>query len=253
MTVRLRRLAFIGAACAVLPPAVIALRHLPPFGHYPGPYGDIVNGLLPGARKITNMVTAVNFDVRAFDTLGEEFILLAAVTGTVVLLRGARGEQQSAKPGRIPGRPTSPPSEAVALVARWFMPVIALFGAYVVLHATITPGGGFQGGVIIGSSVLLLYLGEGYRAWRKLMRAKLLEIAEGAGCATFVLAGFAGLLEGGGFLQNLLPLAAPGSLLSGGLIAVVNLAVGVAVSAGFALLFVEFLEETREPDRDNSS
>lgn len=39
------------------------------------------------------MVTAVNFDLRGFDTLGEEVMLLAAVVGTTVILRGARGEK----------------------------------------------------------------------------------------------------------------------------------------------------------------
>jgi multicomponent Na+:H+ antiporter subunit B len=247
MTPRLRRLLFAAAIFAIAPLAVLVLRRLPPFGHYPGPYGDAVNALVPGARQVTNMVTAINFDVRALDTIGEEFILLAAVTGATVLLRGGRGEGTGARSARLPGRPLAPPSEAVILAARWFSALLLLFGIYVVLHAAITPGGGFQGGAIIGSASLLLYLGEGYRSWRRLIGAEPLERLEGVGCALFVLAGFAGLFAAGTFLANALPLAPAVSILSGGLIPVVNLGVACAVACGFTLLFLEFLEETREP------
>ena len=69
MTPRLRRLLFVAAIFALAPLAVLVLRRLPPFGHYPGPYGDAVNALVPGARQVTNMVTAINFDLRALDTI----------------------------------------------------------------------------------------------------------------------------------------------------------------------------------------
>ena len=44
-------------------------------------------------------MSAVNFDYRSFDTLGEEFMLVCAVTGVVVVLRGNRGEQLGALAG----------------------------------------------------------------------------------------------------------------------------------------------------------
>jgi multicomponent Na+:H+ antiporter subunit B len=192
------------------------------------------------------MVTAVNFDYRGFDTLGEEFMLLAAVTGTVVLLRGARGEGISECPGEVPGREITPRSEAVTLICRVFAPLTMLYGLYVVLHAQLTPGGGFQGGVIIGSA-LLLYLGEGYASWRKFMRARWLDACEGGGAAVFAVAGLASMAAGGKYLENLLPLGKIHTLLSGGLILILNLGVAFAVTGGFGLLFLEFVEETRAP------
>lgn len=238
---------FLIALAVALPPAIAGLAHLPAFGHYPGPYGDIVNRRAPVERHVTNMVTAVTFDVRGFDTLGEEFILFASVTGVVMLLRGSRGEDLSAAPATLPGRPARAPSAAMTAAARWLAAAAVLWGIYVVVHAQLTPGGGFQGGAVIGSAMLLTYLGDGYAAWRRAMPGTLLDLGEAIGAGGYVLAGLAPMLVGAAFLENTLPLGKTGSLLSGGLILVVNLATALAVASGFAMMFLEFLEETRAP------
>src|SRR3954451_2333410 len=64
--------------------------------HQPGPYGFVLNGVGVTERHATNLVTAVNFDYRALDTLGEEFILFMATTGVVLILRRLRGEHETA-------------------------------------------------------------------------------------------------------------------------------------------------------------
>lgn len=163
MTPRRRSAVAAFGLIALLPGIATTIAHMPRFGTHPLPYGEAINRVVPAERHVTNMVTAVNFDYRGFDTLDEEYMLLAAVTGTLVLLRGRRGENVSAAPARAPDREIPPRSEAVTLVCRFFAPVLLLFGIYVVLHAQLTPGGGFQGGVIIASGALLIYLGEGYR------------------------------------------------------------------------------------------
>lgn len=177
-------------------------------------------------------------------------MLVAAVTGAVVLLRGERGEALTADPAVMRGRLNVPRSDAIVLIGRLMGPLILLFGLYVVLHATVTPGGGFQGGVIIGSGLLLLYLCEDYRTWRRFVRSRWLDACEGGGALLFVLAGLAPLGFGGHFMQNIMPLGHFRDMLSGGLMQVANAGVACAVLAGFALVFLEFLEETREPRGD---
>src|SRR5207248_2880849 len=71
---------------------VVGMTGLPDFGHWHGVYGLVVNGTELTERHATDFVTALNFDLRAFDTLGEEFILFASVTGVVLLLRQLRDE-----------------------------------------------------------------------------------------------------------------------------------------------------------------
>jgi multicomponent Na+:H+ antiporter subunit B len=242
---RARLVVFLLGVVFLLPAAARIAWRMPEFGAHPLPYGDAINRSAPAERHVSNMVSAVNFDYRAFDTLGEEFMLVCAVTGAVVLLRGSRGEALTAQPGRLHERPLEPRSDAVVLVCRFAAPVVVLFGIYVALHAMVTPGGGFQGGAIVASGILLLYLGDGYRRWRQLVRSRRLDAGEGGGALVFALAGLLPLLIGARFLQNVLPYGQFADLLSGGLMQVINAGVALAVTAGFLLLFLEFLEETR--------
>jgi multicomponent Na+:H+ antiporter subunit B len=245
----LRQTVAVVLCLATLGLAGAAIFGLPAFGHYPGPYGDLINAVGVYERHATNMVTLVNFDYRGFDTLGEEYILFAAVIGAVVLLREHRGEEMGAEPGKADEAPLIERSEAVAFGCRCAIGLTILFGIYVVLHAHLTPGGGFQGGSVVGSAVSLLYLGLGYKAWRRLTKSGPLGVAEAVGTGLFVAAGLAPMAAGAPFLANVLPLGKTGSLVSAGTIPLINITVGVAVAAGFAMLFLEYLEETREPGR----
>jgi multicomponent Na+:H+ antiporter subunit B len=239
----------LAAVAAALPFVVAAM---PPFGAHPLPYGDAINHLAPIQRHVTNMVTAVNFDYRSLDTLGEEMMLLGAVTGTAVLLRSSREDQPEDRPATAPGRTIPPRTDAVALTARLFGPVTLVYGIYVVLHAQLTPGGGFQGGAVIASGLLLLFLGEGYPSWRGLMRTGLLDALEGGGAAMYAIAGLAPMVVGASYLANVLPPGQLRALLSGGMILILNWAVAIAVAGGFGILFVDFLKETRADADDGS-
>jgi multicomponent Na+:H+ antiporter subunit B len=245
----------VAALCslAIAPAVAVVILRIPAFGRHPLPYGDAVNRDTVAQRHVTNMVTAVNFDYRAFDTLGEELMLVAAVTGTLVLLRGRRGESVSDRPAQAEDRPVCERSEAVTLACRLFLPLIVTFGIYVILHAQLTPGGGFQGGAIVASGTLLLYLGESYRLWRRLVRSLLFDMLEATGAIVLVLCGLGPMMRGQAFLENVLPLGRTGALLSGGLILIENAAVALAVTAGFILLLLEFLEETRATREDEQS
>jgi len=245
MSPRLRLVLF-ALACLVTLPAVIGIAlNMPAFGAHPMPYGDAINAAAPRERHVSNMVSAINFDYRGFDTLGEEFMLLCAVTGTVVLLRGSRGEALEARPGIVPGRKMPPRSDAVVLIARLFAPLTMLFGVYVALHAMTTPGGGFQGGVIAASAALLIFLGEGYRGWRGVVKSPMLDVLEGGGATLYALCGFASMALGAPYLTNFLPLGTFKDVWSGGLMLVENAGVACAVAGSFALVFLEFMEETR--------
>jgi multicomponent Na+:H+ antiporter subunit B len=243
---RRARLILFALACLCVIPGVITLaQSMPSFGAHPMPYGDLINAAAPAERHVTNMVSAVNFDYRGFDTLGEEFMLVCAVTGCVVLLRGNRGEQLDSPPGSAEGRAIRPRSDAVVLLARGVAPLTLLFGIYVALHAMTTPGGGFQGGVIIASGLFLLFLAEGYRSWRAMMHSRILDAYEGGGATLYVLCGLTSMAFGAPFLTNILPLGTERDVFSGGLMLIENAGVALAVAGGFAVLFGEFLEETR--------
>ena len=84
---------FLAGACGFAALFAWGLAGLPEFGHYLGPYGDVVNAITVPERQITDAVTAVNFDIRGFDTLGEEFIMFVSVMGVALLLRKQSGRR----------------------------------------------------------------------------------------------------------------------------------------------------------------
>ena len=194
-------------------------------------------------RNVTDAVTAVNFDYRGFDTVGEEFILFASVLGSLVLLRQA--EEHKTRPLRdaiSPGRDVGP-SDAMRL---WILALVGpkiAFGIYVVIHGQLSPGGGFQGGVILASAALIIYLGHNFETFKRIMTHPLIEIAEALGAAIFVATGFVAFLYRQPFLTNVIPLGKANELTSGGTIPVVSAATGVEVAGGFVLLLYAFLQE----------
>lgn len=226
-----------------------AVTGLPGFGRYPGPYGDVLNAASLPERHLANVVTAINFDYRGLDTLGEEFILFAAVTGVVMLLRDQPDEDQAPADDQLsaPGRTVYPPSEAVQWMGYGMVGITVLFGVYIVVHPQPSPGGGFQGGAIVGTASMLVCLATNHRVYGRVVRQEAVDVAEAGGAGGYVLIGLGTLLAGGAFLENLLPLGQVGSLLVGGTIPLINFAVGVEVSAGFAVLFLAFFKEVRRP------
>jgi multicomponent Na+:H+ antiporter subunit B len=245
MSRALRLAVFAAAALALIGCSLGALDELPHFGAYPGPYGDVVNDIGVSARHLTNMVSLVNYDIRGLDTLGEEFILYVSVSGVVLLLRGPRGDAASARPVKILHRRREGRNEAITLLGRAAAPLAAVYGISIVLHAQITPGGGFQGGVILFAALLLAYLGEGYASWRKLSRSWALDLIEAAGVGLYLGGGFIAIGYGAPYLTNVLPLGRTGSIVSGGIIPIVNFGVALAVAGGLGSIALEYLEETR--------
>jgi multicomponent Na+:H+ antiporter subunit B len=213
-----------------------AVAGIPDFGDFHGRYGLLLNRVVVPERHMTNVVTALVFDYRGFDTMGEEFILFAAVLGVVLLLRAKARDRQ----------PSLRDEVGIALIRSVGVLGVAigvLVGLWIVAFGFVTPGGGFQGGVAIASGAFLLYLATSYRDWRRFAREDILDPLEALGAGGYVIIGLAALVSGMAFLTNLLDPGATGTLESGGSAMFVNWAVALEVSAANLVLFTEFLEE----------
>ena len=220
------------------------------FCNLPGPealrsrYLEAINGRTTPQRRTLDAVTAVNFDFRAVNTLGEEFILFASVMGSLVLLRQAEDKEKPLLSDAISRSRDVPGGDAIRLWTMAMIPPKLVFGIYIVTHGQISPGGGFQGGVILASVALIVYLGEDFRVFRKIVLHPLVETCEAIGAAAFVLIGLVALVFGLPMLTNYLPLGTIHTLTSGGTIALISIATGLEVTAGFVLLLYGFLQET---------
>ncbi len=194
----------------------------------PGELGDVARhyaerGVLEDGGS--NLVTSIVVNYRGFDTLGEVTVLFLSVAGAGFVLRRRAGQR--------PQEP-EPASEILVTAARMLFAPVVLLGVYIFVHGHLTPGGGFQGGAVVASAVLLLlltdrsrHLPHGLLGW--------LESLSGFG---FVLVGLLGLAAAGSFLanRNVLPLGQWNRLLSAGVIPVIYVLIGLKVGSELSVL-----------------
>lgn len=185
-----------------------------------------------------NLITSVLYDYRAFDSLGESTVIFGAVSGIVLIL----------------SRKTLPvSSKGLSFIVKRTLgimtPFIALFGIYIITHGHLTPGGGFQGGVILATISIIFSIVYGsafdYRRYSPQTKTAL----ETAGALIFLGLGVAGILLEGSFLNNLGFLTSDtGTLISAGSILYINMSVGLKVGAGLAIIFYSMIQKTFEED-----
>ena len=216
---------------------------LPAVGDYAGPYGDVVNAAAPVERQVQNVVTAINFDYRGVDTLGEEYILFAAVAAGSLLLRRIRTESEA----RGSADPTEHPGEALHAWGVGITATTLLFGLYIALPPGDQPRWRLPGRLcarlrLAGHVLVVAKL----KLLHRVTPEQVVQFAEALGAAAYGAVGVAMLLAGGAFLQNMLPLGSLGSAVSGGSMQIINAGVALEVTAGFVLILLEFLRQTEE-------
>jgi multicomponent Na+:H+ antiporter subunit B len=192
----------------------------------------------------------MNFDYRGVDTTMEEFTLFTAVTGVVVLLRRERDESQVEPPAPASVDRSVGVSDAVHALCLVLVAPVVVLDIYIVAHGQLTPGGGFQCGIIMASALILIFLGGEYATLRKVGRQERGEIADALGAAGFVVIGFAWLVVGGAFLQTVVSLGSVGLLYSAGTIPLINLSIGLEVMGGLLVVISAFLEHTLQVRAD---
>ena len=104
--------------------------------------------------EVPNMVTAVLADYRGFDTMLETVVVFIAGLAVVSILRGGPNRRTRDREFVV----ESEPDLIVTNTVRLIVPVIQIFAFYVLAHGHVSPGGGFQGGVAMGASFILIAL-----------------------------------------------------------------------------------------------
>jgi multicomponent Na+:H+ antiporter subunit B len=178
-----------------------------------------------------NIVTSVVVNYRGFDTLGEVTVLFIAAIGLgAVLTASVKGEAREIEPASL----------VLSTGCRVLFPLILVFGGYIFIHGHLSPGGGFQGGAIVASGFLLIYLGCRTRRISRVAS----NITESLGGLTFVVIGLLGLVFGGHFLSNFLPKGTANALYSAGVIPIIYTAIGLKVGSELAGIIDNLIEES---------
>jgi multicomponent Na+:H+ antiporter subunit B len=235
---------FAVAAPGFLAVLLCGFAGLPPSGRGKSPVGDAIARAAATERSSLDAVSAINFDYRGLDTLGEELVLFTSVLGVAVLLRATRRQREDDRPVDVePGRTPARTSGAVRMLGAGLAGPCVVFGAYLATHGQVSPGGGFQGGAVAATAPLVVYLSAEARTFRRIAPYDLAARVEAVAVAGYAVVGVAGLAVGAPFLANVLPIGEPGDVLSSGTILVLNVLVGLAVATGFVVLLTRFLEE----------
>jgi multicomponent Na+:H+ antiporter subunit B len=254
MNSRQRTILFLIAAAGLAAVFAWGFRDLPPLGDYRGPYGNVVSQFAVYERHATDVVNAINYDYRAFDTLGEEFILLAAVLGVLLLFRPSPEKKRNKnRNGNASLEDALPVTDALRVSMQLMAGLMIVFGIYIATHGQLTPGGGFQGGVILASVPLVVFLAGNVKTFETIVSGPLIKLSESVGAAGYVVIGLIGLFVGAHFLTNVLPLGKTGDVFSSGNIVVISVMVGFEVAGGFVVLMRSYLREIIEERLDKEN
>lgn len=182
-----------------------------------------------------NIITAILFDYRAFDTLGEATVIFTAASVVALLL--PRHEASMLKTKFTP---------VVQQSIAFILPFLWIISIFLIAYGHLSPGGGFSGGVIISAMSILIIFTYGYRYMTRRFNVKKLSLIEDIGALAFLTIGLAGIIAGGTFLANsqigIYP-GTPGELLSGGLMPLSNFAVAAKVGTGLSVIFLSLARE----------
>lgn len=195
------------------------------FGSAPMLVGQQILNTAVTETGAANIVTSVVLAYRGIDTLGEIAILFTAATaaGLVLGQRHIALHDKSVSQGKPAGFILSASSDLL-------FPLLLVVGLYIILHGHLTPGGGFQGGVILAAAFFIPLMARP----GKTLNHTGISVIEGLSGATFIIIGLISLFQGQQFLQPMLEHGIPGMLFSAGTLPILYLAVGLKVGAELA-------------------
>jgi multicomponent Na+:H+ antiporter subunit B len=150
--------------------------------------------------NVPNMVTSVLADYRGFDTMFETAVIFTAGLAVIAILRSFKKEDRCELPEPYVIS-EGYPDTIIRFIARQLVPFIQLFALYVVAHGHHSPGGGFQGGVILGASFILLAISYDFKTVMGIMDERKNILLGNIGVVIYAGIGFLCLLLGANFLD----------------------------------------------------
>ncbi|HPJ01682.1 MAG TPA: MnhB domain-containing protein [Candidatus Limiplasma sp.] len=211
---------------------------LPPFGEPENPYNNEVFARYvewgPDETGAVNMVTGMILDYRAFDTFGEASVLFVAACSVLFLLK--LHDHKDGKPTKTwleaeyDDRFHEPKNDQILqFAAKLMVPVVLLFGFYVILNGHITPGGGFSGGAIMGAGLILYLNAYGFKKTERFFTYRTFQWITFGSLLTYAGLKSYSFYTGANHLESFVSPGTPGNILSAGFILPLNLCVGLVV------------------------
>lgn len=229
---------------------LFVVSYLPPTGNAANPdNNEVAAKYIEDGMKDTgavNIVTGMILDYRAFDTLGESNVLFIATCTVLILLRLDKGKKKgddttTREEEEANDRLYEPKHDIIIQkVAFFLVPMIIIFGIYVILNGHLSPGGGFSGGAIIGSGLILYLNAFGFEKTERFFTQKTYKWICFVALSFYCLAKTYSFYCGAHHLETGIPLGTPGDILSSGLILPLNICVGLVVACTMYAFYALF-------------
>lgn len=225
---------------------LVEVSYLPPIGSDSNPSSNEVSAkyIEDGLQDTgaVNIVTGMILDYRAFDTFGESNVLFIATCTVLILLRddkkkgkGSAGEEEKRDSYYEPKN-----DSILQVVSAVLVPIIIIFGIYVILNGHLSPGGGFSGGAIIGAGLILYLNAFGFEKTERFFTEKTYKWISFCALTFYCLAKSYSFYTGAHHLESGIPLGTPGAIISSGLILPLNICVGMVVACTMYAFFALF-------------
>jgi len=191
-----------------------------------------------------NAVTSVIINYRGYDTMGEVTVIFCALAAVLAVL----GREKKGRIYAYTDHSKVSSSTIVRVFLIFLVPFIIMFSVYTILHGHTSPGGGFQGGAIIGASMIIFTTIFGLWEASKRIPQKVRIPLEGAAVLTFFIVGVVGVIGGGVFLTLLLPglSANVGEPLRNWLTVIVEIGIGIGGAMIFTSILFSMIREEKE-------
>ena len=218
----------------------VTVMNLPAFGSPDAPaHNEVMQRYVEKGMEETgavNTVAGVILDYRAFDTLGESHVLFTALSAVLILLYVFRGEEETESIGsRLMKK-----DRILTATASVIVPVVILFGIYIICNGHLGPGGGFSGGTVIGAGLILYAIAFGFERIERFLNIKTFRwIVLCALCFYSCSKGYS-FFCGANELESGISAGVPGRIFSAGLILPLNAAVGIVVACTMYGLYSVF-------------
>ena len=236
-----------GVICiAIITLLLVTAAQLPVFGGANNPASnEVAERYIEKGMEETgavNIVAGMILDYRAFDTLGEAHVLFLGVLCVMIILRLDGNETEAVKKeAESDDRRFEPKNDAILQgVARVLVPVIMLFGIYVVFNGHISPGGGFSGGSIIGAGLILYLNAYGFKMTGRFFTLKTFSTISVVALGFYAISKTYSFFTGANHLDSIISPGTPGEILSAGLILPLNICVGMVVACTMYGLYALF-------------
>ena len=231
---------------AVIAVLLVTVGNLPSFGGKTNPINNEVSRryIEQGLEETgaVNIVAGMILDYRAFDTLGESHVLFAAACAVMMLLRlPESGDARERLMAEADDRKFEPKHDIILQrVAGFLVPVILLFGVYVLLNGHLGPGGGFSGGAVIGAGLILYLNAYGFAASERFFTIRTFRAVTCCALGFYCVGKAYSFFCGANGLESGIGTGVPGAIFSAGLIPWLNIAVGMVVACTMYAFYTLF-------------